>query len=628
MSVLLVGDACTTENAAQCIYEICSDGACAQPSKQCPGSTNETCSGQGNCYFVDMDTSLVTEDCLVSDTFCSAQCNCTAGYYGVSCSLTMQELVYRSEVRGRTCRQLQLNVEDHSSSLLSSIATSLYSLLNKNELVQKPDLLNCTNLLEFALVLVSEGYLTTASEGTDYYLFETISNLMNIHRIYPDMVNMSSVFNYLHRLEYALQTQMVDGQNPTVISSSAYTIALLNTLAEDVANASISPPLSTEESYYGKKTSSIIFPSSGLSSCGFGSSEYVRLGARKFSVNPYRSSTSSNYTVGSQFSGISISKDIEASSSLSSLAADRSSVQPYFVVIQLSSMQSWESQLPTCGFVDDGVRGSCPCDIMSYSATNITFICRDVYSLCPNGVISTPHNYHPQIMLGSRRYDFRFAGDSSSRYTQTTKGSEYAGMFQQIGFNIVARFSDIGSINVAQNIPTLVFTGSICVVILFGLIYFKSWDKLDHDRIVYVHNKLSRSSARRKLPEFGAIGIWDWLQSSRRLWGKRLRRRKVLQSGQSVKKTELIAKKNGLMVENNRDQLNTFELNAVETGCNRLGQINGKDANNLIESCPEHRKDLDIHRRDTLTCGLPSIENEMVDSFFKEVFPLTKPVSG
>ena len=65
------------------------------PSRTCLSS----CSGNGMCGFVSVNTFAAVSTCVITDPSCTAVCTCISGYYGPSCALSLADLQSQQSLR-------------------------------------------------------------------------------------------------------------------------------------------------------------------------------------------------------------------------------------------------------------------------------------------------------------------------------------------------------------------------------------------------------------------------------------------------------------------------------------------------------------------------------------------------
>ena len=87
------GKFCSTNSS--CLSGKCSAGKCMDSLKPCPSD----CSGHGSCMYVGYDGSSIVGSCFSSDGYCSAMCNCAAGWYGSDCSLTKSQFTEGTKIK-------------------------------------------------------------------------------------------------------------------------------------------------------------------------------------------------------------------------------------------------------------------------------------------------------------------------------------------------------------------------------------------------------------------------------------------------------------------------------------------------------------------------------------------------
>jgi len=95
----LLGQSCHSNH--RCFSGRCQSGICVSVVKMCPGN----CSSNGQCIFYDLYGNEVS-DCSSDNYLCQAKCNCTANYFGKSCSLTSSDFSLQTSMRDAMCSSL------------------------------------------------------------------------------------------------------------------------------------------------------------------------------------------------------------------------------------------------------------------------------------------------------------------------------------------------------------------------------------------------------------------------------------------------------------------------------------------------------------------------------------------
>ena len=160
-----VGASCLSDS--QCRYGLCTNNVCTAPKLLCPSSVVGTvCSGRGACTYSDPSGNTLPS-CTVSDTSCSAACACFTGYGGRDCSLDTSDMASRDTVRSDLCDAIiaASKVQDKSSALLASQASSLLSSYSSHEVLSDSAKTACSKALKSVASLSRQGYLAGTSEN-------------------------------------------------------------------------------------------------------------------------------------------------------------------------------------------------------------------------------------------------------------------------------------------------------------------------------------------------------------------------------------------------------------------------------------------------------------------------------
>jgi len=83
--------------------QVCVEGNCQFPSKQCPGD----CSENGHCHFQYTSTGQSANECKISDLSCEAICDCFMGYLGLDCSIRKADLPALQQARSVLVKTLR-----------------------------------------------------------------------------------------------------------------------------------------------------------------------------------------------------------------------------------------------------------------------------------------------------------------------------------------------------------------------------------------------------------------------------------------------------------------------------------------------------------------------------------------
>lgn len=132
---------------------------CVPYSKECPVN-NVTCSGQGSCIYMD-DSGNAISECLVTNSHCTALCQCYEGYGGVDCALDGDVFNATQDIRSTLCSALINNtlLADSSADMLDTYSASLQDIIDPTEIYDRDYLLPCITAMNGLLEIASDGYM-------------------------------------------------------------------------------------------------------------------------------------------------------------------------------------------------------------------------------------------------------------------------------------------------------------------------------------------------------------------------------------------------------------------------------------------------------------------------------------
>jgi hypothetical protein len=135
------GAACTTDD--ECLhtpFANCVSGYCIVPQRSCPFD----CSAQGNCSFINSNTLVELDICLLDDPVCQAVCSCETGCHGSGCQY--DEATYAAKAG---TRQLLLGTLLSQSALADPTIDTVVSWVNSVAMLARAyDQLNEEGLLQ------------------------------------------------------------------------------------------------------------------------------------------------------------------------------------------------------------------------------------------------------------------------------------------------------------------------------------------------------------------------------------------------------------------------------------------------------------------------------------------------
>ena len=127
-----------------CISGVCSQGQCQDTQKKCPNS----CSDKGSCTYVD-ETGQQLPFCSISNSICSANCECQSGYFGKDCSLSNTQYASKTADREFSCVSIYaaVNTLNPTSEAIVSLSNTITSIFVDPAQITKNAAGNCSAAL-------------------------------------------------------------------------------------------------------------------------------------------------------------------------------------------------------------------------------------------------------------------------------------------------------------------------------------------------------------------------------------------------------------------------------------------------------------------------------------------------
>ena len=402
-----IGSVCKQD--AECLYNQCDSGICVAPQKSCQSSVpGAVCSGHGLCRKLDSSGNTM-QSCTIFNQECSTSCLCRPGHGGVDCSLHGAALKDRAQLRVKMCSALThvISVSQKSPQLFDTIASTLLSAYNKDEITAAAELVKCSSVVRFLGTLASRGFLKSTLPATQQIYAELSSQFVGT-RVSSNSSHSNrfanDVSNAVLGLTEGVLKGMAMGQNPVSLVTSNIRATLINELTSSVSNMHFSPPLTAAELKDGLPQSKIIIPGDGVSGCTQGN-PYAQISTLLFGTNPHADSKAVKASL-LQFSSMGLPSSIKnvTSSSRNILQSSNGNLRneslvAYYVILQFSSKQQFDlstraslqnnknRSLPECALYNSSVAKyvSCGnCNVSSYTNFNVTFGCYDINQLCPS----------------------------------------------------------------------------------------------------------------------------------------------------------------------------------------------------------------------------------------------------
>ena len=410
-SIGTIGSDCTSDD--DCLYQHCHNGMCSSNPQTCQSSVpGAICSGHGTCRNLDSSGNSV-QNCTSTDSFCSPSCLCRDGYGGVDCSFTPDSLRDRSKVRSSMCAALTrvISTSEKSSKLFDTIASTLLSAYDKDEISGAAGLLQCSSVIRFLGTLASKGFLKGTLPETQQIYAEISSQFLATTSLSSASTGASTfekdVISAVKGLTTGILKGMVEGQIPVNVVTSNIRATMISQLVSSLTDAHFSPPPTVAESAYGSLLPKIVLPGDGISLCSNGAN-YAQITTLQYGNNPHSNSETirspllhfaSTTTKKSARKGKSRSRALLQSSNSS---AENSRVPAYYIVMQFSTEQRFNQSiqagsdskssnvsLPECTLYDAALAQYVSCDscnVSSYTDFNVTFGCYEIGNLCPSSV--------------------------------------------------------------------------------------------------------------------------------------------------------------------------------------------------------------------------------------------------
>ena len=503
-----IGSPCLVND--DCIYGNCTAGVCVPPIKSCPSSSDSSCSGQGTCTYLDAANQPLAYACTVFDVFCRAKCVCADGYGGADCSLSPSAALSRDSQRASLCDGITtvFGLSSLTSSLLDSLISSLAVSYVPEEVVTTDTTKACSDAMALVTAFAGEGYLSSGSGTAAMYLVDSVSKFFSS----SSDIDESTISSALTSLTSALLSTSVDGQDPLSITSDNVRIAIRRDLIDDLTSedASLSPPLTSEESQYGISAPSLQFNASSAASACANGNGYAEMAIAQYGVNPYANASAAKTPIMrvSSTTGGSSRRRLDLFSGDNEVA--------YYLTVQFSTVQDFNmsytaddinqaralnvslgnATFPECGYYEDGRYSSCgACNISTYTNYNVTFACYDVSDLCSSTSTTTRR-------LSQFVSDFEAArtdGDASqSEWSQEERdlGLDVEGTttrVKEIAALLVAledALKDVLSANpfaMSWEDGKVIFSFVGTLVLFLGgmAVYFHRWDSYDRHQLIY-----------------------------------------------------------------------------------------------------------------------------------------------
>lgn len=281
-SLASIGAACATHS--HCASNLCNRQVCVDREKECVND----CSGRGECVFQNSYGQRI-ESCLLSDAYCNALCNCSAGFFGKDCSLSLSSYESSIMFREYSCQSIRsafpqvLKQKAVTTDLLENHLNTLISVFSDYSLVSKYALLNCSIAIVGATTI---DPTISCRESIPSLLVQAVSAaLKTISISFPSEETLfNALINAVSSHSASCGKALINGQSPLLFPTDGlriYSAAIAPSAAE--GNYSLSLPQSTWEGLLHSPRPRVtvrIDSSIALSSLNIFAAEYVRSAVR------------------------------------------------------------------------------------------------------------------------------------------------------------------------------------------------------------------------------------------------------------------------------------------------------------------------------------------------------------
>jgi hypothetical protein len=363
----LTNNVCTVDT--DCFLGSCEIGICQTTQKSCPNN----CSQAGNCLHLDANDDIVSS-CPVTSSDCTAICNCTAGAYGSDCSLTWDEWTTKRDLRESMCASLYdtLDIQDVSSDVLASRATSIAQLLSDPTELSDVALDSCVSALIYTIKASSDSLLSRYSSGPLLCLKALSNVLAKGTSLTPETVG--NITETLVSLATKIQGSQVVGEStPFSLTAASVRISTSVIDSSQSSNPSFTVPQTSLEVYVNESTNSFTLD---LTTWAYSGSGYIGVSVLQFTTNPHSARTDS----------VSTGLLISPSSSVEAVSIDGLG---FYMHVQNTELVSYPSVDPTAGsYRCDVTENDTPYAVSVWCAN----VQKDISLHCP-GNISGHFNY-------------------------------------------------------------------------------------------------------------------------------------------------------------------------------------------------------------------------------------------
>lgn len=221
------------EASSDCLSNRCVMSACLSPIKACDGG----CGINGTCVHTNsLGETIPGSDCLETDAWCTANCECADGSYGVSCEYDEEAWAVQISLRSQILSSLfaTSSLMDSTTDAANMQASTISSLTSTPSAISADAAKDAVNILFIAANTTLE---TGFDEGTKGHMASSVSNLISSGQV-PD----SDTGTLIDLIGTASLVGTVAGEAAQDSCSDSFCITTARNLAGDLQTALFESP--------------------------------------------------------------------------------------------------------------------------------------------------------------------------------------------------------------------------------------------------------------------------------------------------------------------------------------------------------------------------------------------------
>ena len=253
-----VGTGGFCESSSGCASGSCLNSTCIDSPKSC----HNQCSSMGACVYTDVNDKIVRE-CLQSNIYCRAICQCFAGAYGEDCSMSLLPFRQKVQFNDFACSNLArvVKLQAVSTDVVAATATAILQVLEDVTSVSISAVTNCTAAL--ISTVVSNPTVSCGGEA-QVMIIRAFSALLDTGTLFPSSLY-TSVSGCISKLSVSCQQNMAVSQSPIVFEEKNIRMQTILLPMKAAVESVYRPPLSKYLELMGASVGTITLSSLSLS---------------------------------------------------------------------------------------------------------------------------------------------------------------------------------------------------------------------------------------------------------------------------------------------------------------------------------------------------------------------------